>query len=444
MQSFSTRAGRWPLAFTLIALAAACADDAPTAAPSISRASRNALAGNVILVTNGSGANVPGSLQWAVGIADGTSVIQFDASLAGDTIVLDAPLEPFPHITIEGPATKGITLAATTGRVFRLRQGGVLRNLTITGGDDSPASAIWALGTLRLENSTVTNNHGSAAAIHGHDMTLVNSTVSGNSGFGAGSGISIGSNGVLTLINSTVAHNEGGPGIGWLTSPGSPPTVVMRNSIVANNGTSSRNCAEWLQFVHEGMNISSDGTCGGSAALYVGDPMLLGLADNGGPTQTEAFSHQSPALNAGVNCSVAVDQRYVSRGTSCDVGAFEFTDFTVITLTIDANAATNDAPNGSAVVTGTVRCSRAGDQFGVVVGLEQTQKTGKTTTVIRGDGAVGVACTTAAQVWSAIVTPVSGAFVAGSGAATARTSDAPIWATPATAARTVKLVRPRR
>jgi hypothetical protein len=80
MQSFSTRAGRWPLAFTLIALAAACADDAPTAAPSISRASRNALAGNVILVTNGSGANVPGSLQWAVGIADGTSVIQFDAS----------------------------------------------------------------------------------------------------------------------------------------------------------------------------------------------------------------------------------------------------------------------------------------------------------------------------------------------------------------------------
>ena len=117
---------------------------------------------------------------------------------------------------------------------------------------------------------------------------------------------------------------------------------------------------------------------------------------------------------------------------------------TLFRKTIDANAATNAMPNGSAIVTGTVKCSRAGDQFGVVVGLEQQQKAGKTTTVIRGDGAVAIACTTAAQAWSAVVTPASGAFVAGSGSATARTSDAPIWATPATAARTVKVVRPRR
>ena len=38
------------------------------------------------------------------------------------------------------------------------------------------------------------------------------------------------------------------------------------------------------------------------------------------------------------------------------------------------------AQTGLTTVTGTVMCSRAGDQFGVVVDLEQTQKVGKNTT----------------------------------------------------------------
>ena len=442
MQSSMSRVGRWPLAAALI-LGAACADDSLTTAPHTGRVSRNALDGNVILVTNASGANVPGSLQWAVGVADGTSIIRFDPSLAGATITLDAVLEPFPYITVEGPATNGITLTTTAGRVFRLRQGGLLRNLTIAGGTESPASAIWTLGPLRLENSTITDNHGLGAPIHGFDITLVNSTVSGNSGFGSASAISVGSGGHLVLDNSTVAHNDGAPSIAWMSSPGSAPLVTLRNSIIASDAASTRNCGDWLQFAYEGMNISSDGSCGASPALYVGDPLLLGLASNGGPTRTEGFSYQSPALDAGVNCSVTVDQRYVSRGAICDIGAFEFTDFTVVTLTIDASA-TVGLPNGAATVTGTISCSRAGDQFGVVVDLEQQQKVGKTTTVIRGTGGLAVTCTTSAQAWSAVVTPASGAFVTGAGSATARTNDVPVWTTPATATRTVKLVRPRR
>jgi hypothetical protein len=438
----TSRAGRWPLALILIAVAA-CADDAPTTAPHAARPSRQALDGNVILVTNTSGTNVPGSLPWAVSIATGGSVIQFDSSLAGDTIVLDAPLEPFPDITVEGPVDKGITLTTNAGRIFRLRQGGVLRNLTLSGGSDGPGAAIWTLGPLLVEHTTVSNVNASAAAIHGHDITLVNSTVSGNTGSGSASGISIGSSGTLVLINSTVAHNEGAPGIGWMTSPGSPPLVTLRNSIVANNGTGWRNCGDWLVFDYQGMNISSDSTCGFSDALLVADPMLAGLADNGGPTKTEAFDYRSPALNGGLNCSVTVDQRYVTRGTSCDIGAFEFTDYTVVTLTIDANAITG-TPNGSATVTGTVKCSRAGDQFGVVVDLRQEQKVGKTTTVVSGSGGMGITCTTSAQAWTAVVTPTASAFVAGTGSATARTNDVPAWVTPASVSRAVKVVRPRK
>ena len=58
MQSYISRVGRWPLALTLIVVAAACADDSLTTAPRATRPSRDALNGNVILVTNASGANV--------------------------------------------------------------------------------------------------------------------------------------------------------------------------------------------------------------------------------------------------------------------------------------------------------------------------------------------------------------------------------------------------
>ena len=80
-----------------------------------------------------------------------------------------------------------------------------------------------------------------------------------------------------------------------------------------------------------------------------------------------------------------MDERYVTRDAKCDVGAFEFTDFTVVTITIDPNATVN-ATTGSAVVTGTVKCSRAGDQFGVVVDLQE-QKGPK---LVLGFGGVGV------------------------------------------------------
>ena len=445
MHRLTSRAGRWPLALTLAAVAA-CSDDAPTTAPRAtpSSGSREALDGNVILVTNTSGANVPGSLHWAVNLAGGTNVIQFDSTLAGDTITLDTMLEPFAYITIEGPSNKGITLVASpaAGRVIRLPQGGVLRNLTLSGGTAGPGSAVWTQGPTRLEHTTVTDNHGSGAPIHGHEITLVNSTVSGNTGGSPASAISIASSGTLVLNNSTVAHNDGGRAIGWQMSPGGPPFVTLRNSIVANNGF-SYNCDDMVDFYHVGMNIASDSTCGVSSSMLVADPMLLGLADNGGPTRTERFDHRSPALNAGVNCSVTVDQRYVSRGTSCDIGAFEFTDFTVVTLNIDPNANVN-ATTGAATVTGTVACSRMGDQFGVRVQLEQQQKVGKTTTTVQGTGSTTVNCTTSTQPWSAAVVPATGAFAAGTGTAGAQTINTPKWVTPTAASRSVKLVRVRK
>lgn len=445
MESCTSRVGCWPLALALVAVAA-CADDPPTTAPRATptASSLQALDGNVILVTNSSGTDVPGSLSWAVGVASGGSVIQFADSLAGDTIALNVVLDAVPDITVQGPATEGITITSNAGRIFHLRQGGVLRNLTLSGGSDGPGSAVWTQGPVLLEHTTVTNSHGASSAIHGHQITLVNSTVSGNTGGGPASGITVASDGSLMLINSTVAHNDGAPGIGWQMSPGGPPWVTLRNSIVANNyGGFSPDCDSYIQFEHQGMNIASDSSCGVSPGMLIADPMLAGLDDNGGPTPTERFDHRSPALNRGVNCNVTVDQRYVSRDAKCDIGAFEFTDFTIVTLTINANAVTA-APNGLTTVTGTVSCSRAGDQFGVAVELQQEQKAGKSTTVVRGTGSTGITCTTSAQPWSAAVTATAGAFVTGAASATATTTDVPVWITPSSASRAVKLVRPPR
>jgi len=196
--------------------------------------------------------------------------------------------------------------------------------------------------------------------------------------------------------------------------------------------------------VFGGMNIAGDPSCGSSEALIVADPMLAPLANNGGPTKTMSFDPRSPALNGTQGCTVTVDQRYVPRDAMCDIGAFELTDRTVVTLTVAASAVT-DAANGLTTVTGAVQCSRDGDQFGVVVDLQQTQKVGKITTVVRGTGSAGITCSTTAQPWSAAVGALDGGvFATGQASAAARTNNTPVWVTPANTSRTIKLVRPSR
>jgi hypothetical protein len=175
--------------------------------------------------------------------------------------------------------------------------------------------------------------------------------------------------------------------------------------------------------------------------MIVGSPQLYSLANNGGPTMTHGLAYDSPAINAGIYCERPVDQRYVAHDAKCDIGAFEFTDFTTVTITVNANA-TVDAMTGAAVVTGTVQCTRPG-ALPLGVQLNQTQKTGKTSTVVRGSGAASVNCWTSPQPWSVTATPWSGTFQSGTAAATAFTSDPPVWVTPASVDKSVKLFRAR-
>ena len=235
--SYVLRVGRWSLAAALIATAA-CGDEPATTAPRATPQPR-ASVGSVITVTSTSDGTEPGTLRWATTqIFSPEDVIRFDPSIAGDTINLTYGLDVMDPLTIEGPVPQGITIRGNGDRIMRVRSGATLRNLTLTNGGGANGTAIWADGgAILLENTTVRDGFGNGAAILGADITLVNSTVSGNYGINAAAGIAYAWR--LMLVNSTIAHNGPGAGIGQWGSPGLTPIATLRNSIVANNGVGS-------------------------------------------------------------------------------------------------------------------------------------------------------------------------------------------------------------
>jgi len=446
MLRFLSRAGRWPLATTLAALAAlttlsACADDPAGPARSAAPKPSAGIVG-IALVTNTNDAG-DGSLRWALGAAPSGGAVQFDATLAGQTITLDSPLVTSQPVTIEGPADKGITISGGgKSRVFLLNQTGVvtLRNLSITGGKAPPyesAGAINGLGDLMLDHSTVYGNEAyNWAAIVAGSVTLVNSTISGNTSTAATAYAAVSSHSTVTVTNSTVAYNSSG-GIQ------ANYTFTLRNSIVSNNGD-GRNCFN-PPGVIAGVSIANDSSCGIAPGILITDPQLAPLANNGGPSMTHALANASPAINAGTSCTVTTDQRYEPRDAQCDLGAYELaggpTGGTTVTLTIDPGARVN-ATTGSATVSGTIQCSQSAT-FGLRVVLVQTQKAGRDVADVRGSATVPVPCPTTLLRWTVILTPTSGAFQTGSAAASAETVAIPAGVTPAAASATVKLRRAR-
>jgi len=438
MYSFALRSGRWPLALTLAVLGA-CADEPPTTAPAAPPKPHFGI-GPIITVTNTSGGTGTGSLRWAVRQATVYSIIQFDPSLAGATITLDSTLQLGPDVAIDGPKTKGITISGggTTG-VVELAGGAALRNLTITGGKACVGGGIVAwYGHVTVEHTTVSGNRAECydalgGGIYADSLTLINSTVTGNSSRLWAGGIFYRRH--LTMITSTVTHNTAAPGQAGGIDTNNQSTGVLRNSIIALN--SSLNCQAWAVLTYEGRNLTDNATCGSSPGMLVGDPLLGELSDNGGPTKTRAFAFNGPALNAGTNCSVTTDQRYVPRDAKCDLGAFEFTDFTTVTLTIDNN--TKVDASGRALLTGTLRCTRE-ETFRLALELHQDQKVGDDIVDVHSASDIPVTCRTTPKSWSAAMVLTNGeTYQAGAARATAATFQTPEWVTPTNVANGVKI-----
>ena len=434
MYSFTSRVDCRPLAPALGALAiaalSACVDEPTSSLRSATAAPNANTLADPFTVTNLNDGGI-GSLRWVLSYADSGQTIRFDPALAGQTIVLDSLIEMvLKDITIEGPKDRGITISGG-GKTRVLEAYGrgpyTLRNLAITGGGAGPA--IVSGTKVVIENGTLYGNALTAkgSVIAASYVTLINSTVSGN-GADSTAGFPISAGNTVELINSTVAHNAGG-GVGNTFS------IVLRNSIIANNG--EQNCSNPMLVTREGTNLSDDDSCGGPTQIIIADPKLAPLADNGGPTPTHAIAAGSPAFNVGTSCTVALDQRYVPRDAQCDLGAFESTDPTTVTLTIDPSVPVSQS-NGWGLISGTVKCSRA-ETFRIAVQLVQQQKSGKTPTTVDAANIVPVECGTIARPWTASMVLTSGAFQNGSATVSAQTIGTPPWVTPASGTSAVKL-----
>jgi len=281
---------------------------------------------------------------------------------------------------IDGSGQIVVLSGNNTSRVLRVDGGTVeLRNITVANGKgpscdpDVPfcfggdGGGIFNNGDLILKNTTITNSsagdgtsgggNGGGIANQFGTVTLINSTISGNSTgriigqlptilSGRGGGISNWA-GEVMLFNSTITNNSAstGNGGGIENSAGS---VSLVNSILADQ-LSGEDCLG--QLVSAGHNLDSDGTCNLTQPndLPNTDPVLGPLADNGGPTETHALLRGSPAIDAGeVVCTdpdgapLTTDQRGEPRPvdgngdsiTACDIGAFE-AQFGLQTVDID-------------------------------------------------------------------------------------------------------------
>jgi predicted outer membrane repeat protein len=252
------------------------------------------------------------------------------------------------------------------------RGGGIASNGTLTMTDcifsnNSAATsggALYNFGTASLINCTVSRNSvvlvgGGGGISSSGSLTLTNCTLSQNSAANAGGGIV--NTGTLILTNCTLAENsarnDSGGGIynlgtATLTSatvsanlagsngggidnrPGGE--VTLANTIVAGN-TAGDGPDALGSFASRGHNLI--GLVRGSSGWVQSDltnvkPLLAGLGDYGGPTQTMALLAGSPALGAGDVALITnppflgppfKDQRGLDRikNGKVDIGAFE-------------------------------------------------------------------------------------------------------------------------
>lgn len=176
-------------------------------------------------------------------------------------------------------------------------------------------------GSATLQRSLFLENHGARGGGLAHDgstLTVTNVTFSANRAEARGGGIW--SAGAGTVRHATLADNlvmAPAPGDGSAIWSGGGLSVQASIIAGACGGTP----------VSGGANVGTSATCGlTGAGDVVGDPLLMPLAANGGPTKTYALLALSPALSiVPVGVCAATDQRGIARpqGTGCDAGAFE-------------------------------------------------------------------------------------------------------------------------
>ena len=216
--------------------------------------------------------------------------------------------------------------------------------ISLGGGIFATAGSGSAILTTAFVNSTVSGNTASALGATGTAIARAGG-IYAQAGGGAASVR-------LQLLSATITSNTASgltnTGGGILIDPGGSSAASgaeTSGSIVAGNAaTADVDCQTMTPtslYSHGYDLIGSTTGCtlaGPQTGNLTGDPKLVPLADNGGPTKTHALAADSPALNAGQpggaagdfsSAILTTDQRGKPRPTGSsgaslpDIGAFE-------------------------------------------------------------------------------------------------------------------------
>lgn len=203
----------------------------------------------------------------------------------------------------------------------------VLRSLVTANTAQQGAGGVGTAGTAGLTNATIVAN------------TVTQGSVYTN---GDGGGVLVIGAGKLTLLNDTITGNTATRGAGVVAESGT--TATAKNTIIASNAF-EKNCGGTI--TSQGHNLDSSTNCGFDQAgdMKSTNPLLGSLAENVGPTPTEAPLPGSPVIDAGDNNGCPpTDARgaprpFDGKGTGnkvCDIGAVEYGATTKLWLAVVA------------------------------------------------------------------------------------------------------------
>ncbi len=309
---------------------------------------------NVNLVVSNSNDGGSGSLRDVIANTCAGSTLTFSNSTANGAVnfydgavhtinLTSGELLINKSLTINGPGANLLTVRRSAGnfRIFNIAAGNfnvTISGLMITNGSSNGGGGILSglnvsgatltvmgcaistnaasngggifnsgSGAVAITNSTISGNStgGFGGGIYTNDgpVTISNSTISGNSTSNNDGGGIFNNGGTVTVTNGTISdnHSPNGSGGGIYNGGG---TVTIKNTIIALN-TASGGPDFFGALTSQGFNLignssglpitssqSSDqvGTAAGTAI----NPLVGPLANNGGPTQTQALPSNSP------------------------------------------------------------------------------------------------------------------------------------------------------
>jgi hypothetical protein len=305
---------------------------------------------NTITVTNTNDSG-PGSLRQALVDANDGDTINFDPVLVGQSITLtSAELVIDNSITISGPGLDFLSVRATNQffRIFHVMPGHAVTIDGLTIGPNSYCDSGCGIfndqATLTVSNCAVHGNtarDGAAGILSGGSVTIMNSSVTGNTVLYSGSGAGIVSGGSLTIMNSRISGNFAGKGIfngGGIAASG---TVTISNSTISGNS----------------VTVSGGGIYNTGAATITNSTISGNFAGGGypfpnGPGFGGGIYNSSDAMLTITNSTVSGNSVLTTdSGPGCGGGIGNSGPLQIANTTISDNSATNGGGicNGSAL-----------------------------------------------------------------------------------------------